>query len=192
SSSIDLSHKTKKLLMNLKKILCCFFVAMILTIGFTEYCNGLMYSACSLIPKLNKIEMIKEYSEDYKVFIHTDDDKQSDLYQEFTQIKSWYKKYNDGNSPKIMTEFSVYINEMFDEKATDQKCENLDCFYYENIKTYLDFFKKHSNENYVFDDVIINRVSGCYSKEFNEFISNYNLVEKTTDLENNLYLYIHK
>ncbi|MGN1124346.1 MAG: hypothetical protein ACI4RR_08395, partial [Eubacterium sp.] len=114
-------------------------------------------------------------------------------------IKKWAEKYNSSKNPKLLIYWANYINELNSEKSEEKACEQIDWFYYDNVKTYLDCINAEDTTAFVIDDNGKNSLNSYFSNEWDAAIEQYELKEsfsirdfmfKTDDYH--YYIYIKK
>ena len=112
------------------------------------------------------------------------------------EIKSWSKEENDGKNPRLLIYWAAFVNEINHEKTNYSACEQIDWFYYDNVKTYIDCINKDKTQAFVIDYQAMARINECCLDEWQEAIKNYKLAKVInwddimTEGEQEYYIYV--
>ena len=93
------------------------------------------------------------------------------------EIKSWAEKENDGKNPRLLIYWAAFVNEINHEKTNYSACEQIDWFYYDNVKTYVDCINDDKTQAFVIDTQALSKISECCPDYWQEAVKNYRLAK---------------
>lgn len=112
------------------------------------------------------------------------------------EIKLWSTKENNGNNPRLLIYWAAFVNEINHEKTNYSACEQIDWFYYDNVKTYVDCINKDKTQAFVIDSQALEKINECCLNDWQEALKNYKLSQiiKWDDIaqqdEQQYYIYV--
>lgn len=95
-----------------------------------------------------------------------------------------------------MIYWAAFVNEINHERTNYSACEQIDWFYYDNVKTYIDCISKDKTQAFVIDYQAMARINECCLDEWQEAIKNYKLAKVInwddimTEGEQEYYIYV--
>lgn len=93
------------------------------------------------------------------------------------EIKTWSEKENDGKNPRLLIYWAAFVNEINHEKTNYSACEQIDWFYYDNVKTYVDCINDDKTQAFVIDTQALSKISECCPDYWQEAVKNYRLAK---------------
>ncbi len=114
------------------------------------------------------------------------------LYRDADYITEWANKNNSGKPPMILTFYSMFFSEHIGVKPTEHICEQVDWFYIDDARSYLECIKSRPNDSFVVDLTAYEVLTGELKDEWKKLRKNYSLSEKYTNDETEYTLYFYK
>ena len=119
------------------------------------------------------------------------------IYKTAQDIRDWSEKNELPDLPHLLIYHSCYVNEALNRPASETVCEQIDWFYRENARTYLDFILAHKSESFVIDEQALTALQEIYPEDLAQALSQFTLSEKipTKTLKNEdslLFAYLPK
>lgn len=76
-----------------------------------------------------------------------------------------------------MIYWAAFVNEINHEKTNYSACEQIDWFYYDNVKTYVDCINDDKTQAFVIDTQALSKISECCPDYWQEAVKNYRLAK---------------
>ena len=164
---------SSKILSWSKRIICVGFISMMLIAGVAN----LVYS----------------FSSEFKEFHYPNKKALAELNLRETQIKEWADKNNNGKIPNNLLNYSVFTNEQLGKKSYEKVCEQVDWFYIDNARTYLDYINSHPDEIFMINRDARDTLKFDLSKEYKKTFKKFKRVALLKgELMDNVYIYAPK
>lgn len=143
-----------------------------------------------LIPSVSI--MGNSFSSEFKASHYLSESEKQKLYRDSDTIALWAKKNNGDKLPAILTYFSVLTSEHMNRKPTEIICEQIDWFYIDDAKTYIDYIKAHPDDSFVVDKLAVETLEQDLKKEWRSALKDYTLSYECDDVQFFEKLYFYK
>lgn len=165
--------KSTKIVNFVKRVMCAGFIAAVLI----PAAGNLAYS----------------FSGDFEKSHHPSGKTLAALNMREDGIKKWADENNNGKIPNNLLDYSVFTDAKLGKKSCENVYDQVDWFYIDNARTYIDFIKAHPSESFMINKYAVYLLSTDLKEEYNDAFKNFKKAKTIKDdFIEEIYIYVPK